>query len=211
MLLFGILLFACVGWILFRAISTNLIGRALGLAEPTLAPTQVVQVIYVVATSPAPTATLFPTPAPTPTPRFSPSPTRKNARTPTAARATATPAPKLYLAPQLLGPANATVYMGAGANIVLEWQPVSGAGLSENEWYRITISYTGQDGKPVEQVRWSKEIRWTVLSDWWSDIAQDVRTVKWNVTVVRSEGIDPFASNNTPASPPSITRIFIWN
>ncbi|MGE5263434.1 MAG: double zinc ribbon domain-containing protein [Acidobacteriota bacterium] len=209
--LLGILLLACAGWILFRAASTNLIGRVLGLAEPTQAPTQVIQVIYVVATSPAPTATLIPTLAPTATPRFSPTPTRRGARTPTAARATATPVPRIYPAPQLLGPANTTVYTGAAANIVLEWQPISSAGLGENEWYRISISYTGRDGKPVEQIRWSKEVRWTVIADWWSDLAQDTRTVKWNVTVVRSEGIDPFASNNAPASPPSITRIFIWN
>jgi hypothetical protein len=129
----------------------------LGLAEPTQAPTQVIQVIYVVATSPASTATLIPTLAPTPTPRFSPSPTRKGARTPTAARATATPVPRMYPAPQLLGPANTTVYTGAAANIVLEWQPISSAGLGENEWYRISISYTGRDGKPIEQIRWSTD------------------------------------------------------
>ncbi len=211
LILLGILLLACLGWVIFRAFSTNLVGRVLGLAEPESAPTQVVQVIYVVATSPAPTPTLIPTATVSPTPRFSPTPTRRSARTPTPTRPIPTPAPTLYPAPVLTGPANTTVYSGANANIVLEWQSVSAAGLGENEWYRISITYLGRDGKPVEQVRWSKEIHWTVLTDWWNDVSQDNRTFKWNVTVVRSQGIDPFASNNTPASPSSVTRSFIWN
>ena len=211
-ILLGLFLLLCLGWVIFRAIATNALPRLLGMTEPTRVPTQVVQVIYVVATLVPPTPTLVPTIAPTPIPKISPSPTRRGARTPTATRPAPTIAPAAYPAPQLSGPPNTTVFSSAAANIVLEWQPVSPNGLRENEWYRISISYVGRDGKPVEQIRWSKETRWTVLAEWWSDISTDARTVKWNVVVMRIEGIDPFASpNKTPASPPSVTRSFIWN
>ena len=207
----GVLLLICVGWVIFRAITTNALVRVLGLYEPTRAPTRVIQVIYVVVTPVPPTPTFSPTPSATPTPRVSPTPTRRGARTPSPAPAVTLP-PGFYPAPQLLAPANTTVYNGADAVIILEWQSVAASGLRENEWYAISISYTARSGSPATQTRWSKETRWTVPKVWWNDAAPDARTFKWKVAVVRVEGVEPLASpSRTPISPDSVTRSFIWH
>ncbi len=206
----AILLLMCVGWVTFRAITTNTLARALGLNEPTRVPTQVLQIIYVIATQIPPSPTLA-IPTAIPTPRFSPTPTRKGARV-TPPPATVTLTPPMYPAPQLAAPANTTVYAGIETNIVLEWQPVSALGLRENEWYMITLAFTGRDNAPTERKLFSKEPRWAVPNTWWNEISADARTVKWNVTIMRVEGIDPFASPTRVAgSPLSATRSFIWN
>ncbi|HEX7593824.1 MAG TPA: zinc-ribbon domain-containing protein, partial [Anaerolineae bacterium] len=210
----ALLLLVCVGWVIFRAITTNVLARALGLNEPTRVPTQVINVIYVVA-SPIPvTPTLTPSATATPTSRFSPTPTRRGARTPTLATpaAGATIAPGFYAAPQLVAPLNATVYEGANSVITLQWQPVSPNGLRENEWYYITITFTASDRSQSLRTGWSKETRWTVPAAWWNDAASDARAFKWTVAVMRVEGIDPLISpNKTPASPNSAVRTFFWN
>ena len=105
-----------------------------------------------------------------------------------------------------------TVYPGADANILLEWLPVSLSGLRENEWYEIKLIYTARGNAPGEYRHYSKETRWTVQTAWRADLSLDARLVKWYVTVVRVEGLDPFASlNRAPISAPSATRSFIWN
>ncbi len=207
----ALLLCICLGWVVFRALSTNMLERVLGLSTPT--PTrQTVQVVYVVATVPAPTATVPPTPTPVPTSTVKPSPTRRGARTPTPTRILSTATPSVYPAPQLTGPPNTTVYNGADANIVLAWQPVTPAGLGENEWYRIWISYSGRDGKPAQNARWTKETTWTVPAEFWSGASLDNRGFSWNVTAVRIQGVDPFASSTySPVSLPSATRSFFWH
>ena len=205
-----ILLLACVSWVLFRALATDAAVRAFGFFKPA-APTQVIQVIYIVASPVRPTATFTPTPIPTPTPRFSPSPTKINARTTTPPAKTATPILGNYSAPQLIAPLNTMIYNGADYTIALEWQAVAPSGLRENEWYAITIQYTGRDNNPAEQKRYSKDTRWTVPNDWWKEISTNNRNVRWNVAVIRVDGVDPFtALNKTSASPASITRTFIW-
>ncbi|MDE3089096.1 MAG: zinc ribbon domain-containing protein [Chloroflexota bacterium] len=204
---FAGLLLVCVGWVVFRAVTTNTLARALGLIERTSAPTQVVQVIYVVVTPVPPTATLTSTPTATPTSKFSPTPTRRSARTPTAAPV------GFYAAPVLTAPANTTVYSdGVNSIITLQWQPVSPNGLRENEWYYIAITYVARDGTPGLRTGWSKEAHFDVKGEWWNDAASDARMFKWNVSVMRVEGADPLASpNRTPASPSSATRTFFWN
>ncbi len=205
------LLVLCLGWVAFRAISTGVLLRALGLG-PGAPPTEAVQVLLVVATPVSPIPGLAPTVRPSSTPRVSPTPTRRGEPAPTIAPTALVLPSGQYRSPQIVNPPDATVYTGRNASIVLEWQPVSAGGLKENEWYRISISYPDRNGKPVEQIRWSKETHWTVLSEWWSDLSPDVRTVRWNVTVMRIQGGDPFAStNNTAASAPSVTRTFVWN
>jgi hypothetical protein len=206
------LLLMCCGWVAIRAVTTNTLGRALGLDQPTTVPTQVVQVIYVVATPISPTPTLTPNPTATPTPRFSPTPTRRGARTATPVPTSAAVAPGAYAAPQLVSPLNATVYQGADSVITLQWQPVSPNGLRENEWYYITMAYTARDGTPGFRYGWSKETRWNVPSAAWNDAANDARTYKWYVAVMRIQGADPLMSpSKTPVSPNSATRTFIWH
>ncbi|MBI4789322.1 MAG: zinc ribbon domain-containing protein [Chloroflexi bacterium] len=211
-ILIGSFLLLCIGWVIFRAITTNALARLVGLSEPASVPTQVIEVIYIVATSVPPAPTLVPTLAPTPIPRTTATTTRRGGPTPTATRRVPTPAPAMYPAPQLIGPLDRTVFAGTGANIVLQWQPVSPIGLRENEWYQISVAYTGRDNKRVQQIGWAKETRWTVPAEWWSDISPESRILQWNLTVIRVEGIDPIGSpNKAPASPPSGTRAFIWN
>lgn len=210
-ILVGALLVVCIGWIIFRALTTNVLSRMPGLNDPALTPTPVILVTYVIAT-PIPAApTLAPSATLTRTSRFSPTPTRRGARTPTPTRRV-TPRLGAYAAPQLIAPANATIFTGADASILLEWQPVSASGLPENEWYMISLSFTGHEGSPVSQTGWSKETRWRVPNDLWSDVSPNARTFRWNITVIRIEGSDPFASpSHTPASPTSATRSFLWN
>ena len=209
----GVVLLICVGWIIFRVFATNTFVRALNLNPPTIVPTKIVQVVYVVASpipaTPMPTATI----TPTPTSRFSPTPTKRGAKTATPAiTTTPTLLPGFYPMPQLLAPANTTVYAGADANILLEWLPVSPSGLRENEWYEIKLIYTARSNAPGEYRHYSKETRWTVQTAWRADLSPDARVVKWYVTVVRVDGLDPFASlNRTPISAVSAPWSFIWN
>ncbi|MBI5302339.1 MAG: zinc ribbon domain-containing protein [Chloroflexi bacterium] len=205
----GLMLLVCIGWVAYRAMTTDVLSRALGQPEPTRAPT-IVQMLYVVATPVTPTPTIVFPPTLAPTPRVSPS------ATPRGARNTPLPVPTVslpgYGAPQLIAPLNALIYPNGDAQVVLEWQSVSPSGLRENEWYAITVAYTARDGKPATQTRWTKETRWTVPSAYWSDAAPDARTFRWQVSVVRVEGIDPITSTSrVQVSPPSATRTFIWN
>lgn len=210
-ILFAIFLVLCMAWTLFRAVTTNTLQRALGLGAPTVVPTQAVQFVYVIATSIPPPATRTPAFTLTPVPRTF-TPTRPGARTPTLSRWTPTPPPIIYPVPQLTEPANGAAFEGADANIVLTWQPISAGGLAESDWYRISVSYSAKDGKSYEQFRWSKETHWQVLPEWWNDISPYERSLKWNVTVVRVDGIDPFAARTrSPISPRSATRSFTWD
>jgi hypothetical protein len=209
----GVILLVCVGWIVFRAFATNTLARALNLNPPTSVPTKIIQVVYVIATPIPPTPTQTATITPTPTSRFSPTPTKRGARTATPAiTTTPTLPPGFYPTPQLLAPANTTVYTGADANIVLDWAPVSANVLRENEWYEIKLTYAARNNTPGEYRHYTKETRWKVQTDRLADLSPDARTVKWIVTIVRVEGLDPFASlNRAPVSTPSAARSFIWN
>ena len=89
----AVMLLVCIGWVIFRAITTNVLARALGLNEVVQTPTQFIQVIYVVATTPRPAPSLTANPTATPTSRFSPMPTRRGARTSTPAPTVPTPVP----------------------------------------------------------------------------------------------------------------------
>jgi DNA-directed RNA polymerase subunit RPC12/RpoP len=216
----ALLLLSCLSWVGYRAVTTNVLARALSSLAPTRTPTQVIQyVIYVIATPVPPTPTFTPTATLTATPRASPTPTlRSSGQAQRTVRATATtlvpatPALSFYPAPQLTAPLDRTVYTGANSIIALEWQPLAGASLQENEWYMISITYTARDGRPTVQTRWSKETRWTVPNVWWNEASKDARMFKWNVSVMRIQGIDPFTSpSHTPASPNSVTRTFYWH
>lgn len=212
-IVFAALLLVCCSWVAFRAITTNTLSRALGLIDaPTRTLTPWVQITYVIATTVRPTATWTPNPTATPTSRFSPTPTRRGVRTATPAPTRSILAPGLYVAPQLIAPLNATVYEGPNAIIALQWQPSSPNGLRENEWYYVTLTFTAPDGSPGLRYGWSKETRWSVPNAWYTEAASDARTYKWNVAVMRIEGIDPLVSpSKTPASPTSVTRTFFWN
>jgi len=179
-------------------------------SQPTRVPTKIVQVIYVVATPVPPTATLVP--SPTPTPPITPTPTRRGARpAATTVPATIIP-PGFYPAVPLSAPVNATVYAGANAVIVLEWQTVAPGGLKENEWHEIKINFVGRDGKPAERKSYTKETRWILSPDLYREISTSARAFNWTVTLVRVEGIDPLASlNRTTITVGSSTRTFIWN
>ena len=207
----AVVLVLCIGWVMFRAVTTNVLGRALGLdITPTRTP-QIVQVIYVVATSMPPTLT--PTRTNTPTPIVTPSPTRKGARPASTATPSVPAIPSgFYPAVPLHAPLNTTVYTGANANIILEWLSVAPNGLRENEWYEIKLNFTARDGTLGERKSYSKETKWTVANDLYKEVADSARTFKWTVTVVRVDGIDPLSTTNrTPISIGGTTRTFIWN
>jgi RNA polymerase subunit RPABC4/transcription elongation factor Spt4 len=208
-ILLGVVALACLGWVLVRALGNNVLGRA--FASPTVVRATVIQVIHVVATPIPPTSTQTPTLTATPSGRASP--TRRGAATATPAiTLTPTLPPGFYPTPQLLAPAHMTVYSGANASILLEWLPVTTGSLRENEWYEVRLLYTARNNTPGEYRHYTKETRWTVRPDWRDDLAPDARQVRWLVTVVRVEGLNPFASSTrTPVSLPSATRVFVWN
>jgi len=207
----GVLLIVCIGWVIFRAITTNVLGHALGLDKPMAAPTQIVQVIYVVASPIPPTITS--TPTVTPTKVVTPTPTKRGARpAPSSTPTVPSVPPGFYPAVPLVAPLNTTVYTGADANIVLQWQSVAPNGLRENEWYEIKVTYTARDGTAGERKSYSKETTWTIASDLYKEISTSARIVKWMVTVVRVDNIDPLiTTNRTPISIGGTTRTFIWN
>ena len=206
-----VMLVLCVGWVVFRAITTNVIGRTLGFGITPTATPQIVQVIYIVASPVPPTHT--PTRTLTATPMVTPSPTRKGARpAPTVTPSVPAIPSGFYPAVPLQAPLNTTVYTGANANIVLEWQSVAPNGLRENEWYEIKLNFTARDGTTGERKSYSKEMHWTVQPDLYNEVATNARTFKWTVNIVRVDGIDPLiTTNRTPITVGAATRTFIWN
>lgn len=196
---------ACSGWIAYRALTTDVLARGLGLIQPSRVPTQIIHVLYVVATPIPPSPTFAPIATITPTPRVSGTPSRRG--TPTVSA----PVIGFYSAPQLIAPLNALIFNSVAEQVALEWRAVAPSGLHENEWYAITVAYTGRDGKPATHTHWTRETRWTIPKEWHAEIASDARTVRWHVGVVRVEGIDPITSpNRAPISPNSAQRNFIW-
>lgn len=182
----------------------------MGLNQPTLVPTRVVQVMYVIASPVAPTATLAP--SPTPTKPIPPSPTRRGAPAATVVPQPTPIPPGFYPAIALNAPANTAVYNGASAVIVLEWQAVAPGGLKENEWHEIKLNFTGRDNQPAERKSYTKETRWIVSPDLYREISSISRAFNWTITVVRVDGFDPLASlTRTPITVGSSTRMFIWN
>ncbi len=219
-LLLGGLLGLGACWVGFRVLTANGLALTAGSEESPPSPTATLQIIFVQATLVPPTPTLEPTATatstPTPTPQFSPTPTRRDARTPTltltATRAGPTPTSPSFPAPSLLGPPNLSVFTGETANIFLNWQSVTTGGLPENEWYAISISFTLRDGKSEMRRGWSREAGWNVPKTFYGDASPKERAFKWNVTVMRVEGADPYTSpSQTPASPTSVTWTFFWN
>lgn len=216
--LVGGLLLICSLWVMYRAVTTNTLDRALAWINPAPSSTPTARIAYAVATTRAPLPTLTPTATPTltplhsPTPTLSPTPTRRGAPTITSTPPPPTMTPVLYPnAPQLMAPTEGAAFSGPGAAISLEWQPIANRGLYENEWYAISISFTASDNSLVTRTGWSKEPNWHVPPDWWNDLSPNTRVVSWNVTVVRIEGADPFASpSRLPSSPTSVTRSFTW-
>ena len=184
---------------------------ALGLKPQ---PTTVIQVIYSVVTPVPPTPTAGPsvTPLPaSPAPRPSPTPARPSAPTLAPTQPAPSPTSSEFGVPKLTAPANNANFTGADAEIALEWQTVAPGGLRENEWYLVSLAYTSRNGGAVTQSGWSRETRWSVKKDWWSDASVTTRTFAWSVQLMRIEGADPYASaTRTPISPPSETRRFVW-
>jgi DNA-directed RNA polymerase subunit RPC12/RpoP len=207
-----LLLLVCVGWIIFRAIATNTLPRILGLSQPTFAPTEIIEIIHVVVTPESPSATTPTMPMVIPTSRSMPTATPRGGR---GAATPPSPVPAsvgFYPTVQLFSPANATVYSGANAVILLEWRTVAPLGLRENEWYEAKISFAGRGNTPAERKSYTKETNWIVSADLYKEVSADVRLFKWNVTVMRVDGIDPLASpNRSPVNAPSPTGSFYWN
>jgi hypothetical protein len=183
----------------------------LGLKPP---PTAVIQIIYTVATQPPSEAADEPNATPPPgvsaPPKSAPSPTH-TAAPPTAARPAPSPTSGEYSAPKLTAPTNNATFSGGDADITLEWSSVVSSGLRENEWYLITLAYTARNGATTTQSGWTRETRWSVKKDWYSDASLAARTFSWNVQLMRVDGADPLTSpTRTPATPQSETRKFVW-
>lgn len=141
-----------------------------------------------------------------------PSPTVAAAQ-PTVPPPTATPttAPVALLpAPVLLNPGNGAGYGGANALIELTWKPVEN--LPAGAGYRVTITYVGEDGTPMEDsvpITTATSIKFPL----WLHLkaAQPARAYNWSVRVVQ-EGTDGHGNEkDILLSPASETRVLYWN
>jgi len=141
-----------------------------------------------------------PTPVPTPTPRPTPTPT---------------PGPP-YEAPDLLDPAEAEIFRGEEAGIVLNWASVGI--LAEDEWYILRLRLMAE---PIYQHPsvWTKTTSWRVPASlhpsalFKTDLSVEPEShlFRWDVTVVRHTGTRPDGKPDGIAiSPMSVTRSFFW-
>ncbi len=216
LLIIGAALFIYLCLLVSRILSVTFFSAGIAESTPTRVPpstlTLAAQAVLETATVTPITLppTLPPSATPTITSRFTPSPTRRGA--PTTTSTLGSPTPKLadYAAPKLTAPLNSAAFSGAEANISLEWESVSVSGLRENEWYLISVLYASRNGATTRR-EWSRETRWQVKKDLWSDALPNARTFTWNIQVMRVDGANPYSSPNPiPASPASETRNFLW-
>jgi serine/threonine protein kinase len=104
-------------------------------ATPTAAPTETAT--PTVTSTPTETATVPPTHTPTATPTDVPTATAVPAFP-------ALPTRRWLLAPQLIAPANETIFVGWNAEVILRWAPV--AGLGAGEYYVVSVPYDDAGG-----------------------------------------------------------------
>jgi RNA polymerase subunit RPABC4/transcription elongation factor Spt4 len=170
-------------------------------ATPTRTPT-FTPVITETATL-EPTSTIISNPTATPqgtaTPLGSPTTLATDSPTPTSASGF------LFVAPRLVSPADESEF-SSGSTIELTWEPVGV--LGENQWYEVSVSYTGRDGTMQTEGNWRKETSFQVSSQWYDDIMLGEREVYWNV-VVKSGPAG--ASESRAVSPTSETWMFRWD
>jgi len=117
-------------------------------------------------------------------------------------QATAEPAAFAFAAPNLLNPADGTVFR-SGDDILLNWSSVGL--LADDTWYVVKV-WTDDPAQPTPSLGWTRTTAWRIPGS--SRPAADAATHKyyWSVTVMRaSEGQDPVA-----VSPASETRTFEW-
>jgi len=116
-----------------------------------------------------------------------------------------------YAAPQLLRPADETdlpenqFNFSNGSDIDLAWEPVDS--LGENQWYELSVTYTGLDGRQSAQVNWTKGTSFRVPLEWHDHIMGGEREVYWRVTVVSGT---PGTGAGRAISPASETWMFRW-
>ena len=114
------------------------------------------------------------------------------------ADATPTPSQFRWGRVTLIGPESGVEYTGELAEIILEWQPIA---LAEDEYYDVTVRwFVGEEprywGAPLTESRWQVPVE-----AGYGEAGKD--EYSWWVTI-RQKGTD------TPLSPPSEERIFIW-
>lgn len=149
--------------------------------------------------TPTPRPTVTPTETPTPRPTATTTPTSalaSNAPT-TTPTATATPRPTVA-PPRLRNPKDQAEFGGEDVEIILEWEGV----LQEGQQFAVTARYIGKGNETKTVGSWLRETRWRVPSQVYRDISLTLRAMKWDVTIIDSNG--------DPVSASSESRIFIW-
>jgi len=133
--------------------------------------------------------------------------------TPTKIRMTptATPSPTMmtrpirweYAAPILLAPADGAVFVGEGADILLNWASVGI--LGETEWYVVRIRSVTENAPRIENI-WTKATSCRIPKWVHATSNGETQVFRWDVTVVQrpEEGL-PIA-----LSPASLSREFTW-
>ncbi|MCB0171334.1 MAG: hypothetical protein KDJ97_12350, partial [Anaerolineae bacterium] len=151
--------------------SPTLTPSPTGTSTSTATPVPPATVIVVVTATSTPTRTPSPTKTPTlpPTPTFTVTPTF-----------TPTPFPP----PEIIGPADGEVFVGADGSHQLEWEPVTD--LEDDQYYLIEMEYLS-DGQETRFTQLLPDTVWDIPSDLLLKVDPPERTVLWQVSLVRSE------------------------
>lgn len=158
--------------------------------RPTFTPTP--------TATPRPTATPTETPTPQPTVTATPTSATIVSNTPTTIPTlTATPRPTVA-PPRLINPKDQAEFGGEDTLLFLEWEGV----LQEGQQFAVTVRYIGKGNDTKTVGSWLRETRWRMPIPVYRDISLTLRALKWDVTVIDSNG--------DPLSAPSESRIFIW-
>jgi len=139
-----------------------------------------------------------------------PTATPKPRATPTPLPSTPTPAPYLA-APVLTDPADGASYGGDTAQILLEWEPVTG--MTADDSYLITVNWTHL-GAPQNYFWYAPSTASTqrVPLQLWQEADQlPARKYQWSVRAVHLTTDGQGGELVIPLSPASQTRTFYWN
>jgi tetratricopeptide (TPR) repeat protein len=115
----------------------------------------------------------------------------------------------VYSKPQLIAPADDSIFAGEFAEVILEWEPVGD--LAEDEYYDLTIMHLFADQPKYDGSRRTQDTKVQIGRDIGVGEAGGDRFYWW--VTVRKDNTSSLASNNLdlPLSPRSDAGTFVWS
>lgn len=185
-----------------------LVASPTATATPTVTPTAIPSstATPTVMATPVPPATVIVVVTATSTPTRTPSPTKTPTLPPTPTfTVTPTFTPTPYPAPEIIGPADGEVFIGAEGPHQLEWEPVTE--LDPDQYYLIEMEYLNS-GQETRFTQLQQDTVWKIPSDLLLKVDPPEHEVSWQVGLVRSEFGD--ISQVEPIGRTSDLRQFSW-